>query len=352
MPLPTTPFTIHGGCNCKAIKYTINVPEFSARLPNPYRTPGVKLDEDHRIPMVAVDHSNDSRRATGAILPMWIVTEISMVSASCASRSNLDIRADFTADELFDFETVSGRDVFLTVYKSSLQRSRWFCSRCGTSLAYSVDPEAIQVEWGWPKMLDILLGTVDREDLDDGAKLAPERQLWCDMGVGWIRWFARNGIPEHPTTKIDQVIDQSRGIDQILDEARSHIKRVTPQETLAEVENQTSSSPVVLVDIRPAAQREEMGSIDGAMVVERNVLEWRFDPRSNTRLPVANSFDLRVIVFCQESYTSSLAAKALQELGLRNATDMAGGYRAWKEAGLPDSIKPMREAYVREEDRV
>jgi rhodanese-related sulfurtransferase len=192
-------------------------------------------------------------------------------------------------------------------------------------------------------MLDILLGTVDREDLDDGEKFAPERQLWCEMGVGWIRRFARNGIPEHPTTNIDQIIDQSRGIDQILDEARSHITRVTPQEALAEVRNQTPSSPVVLVDIRPTAQREEMGSVDGAMDIERNVLEWRFDPRSNARLPVANSFDLRVIVFCQEGYTSSLAVKALQELGLRNATDIEGGYRRWKEAGLPDSIKSVQE---------
>lgn len=135
--------------------------------------------------------------------------------------------------------------------------------------------------------------------------MSPERQLWCDMGVGWIRRFARHGMPEHPTTKIDQLINQSRGIDQILDEARSHMKRVTPQEALAEVQNQTSSLPVVLVDIRPAAQREEMGSVDGAMVIERNVLEWRFDPRSNARLPVANSFCgygfLGVLAHCESS---------------------------------------------------
>jgi rhodanese-related sulfurtransferase len=136
-------------------------------------------------------------------------------------------------------------------------------------------------------------------------------------------------------------LNQSRGIDQILEQARSHVKRVTPQEALAEVKSQSSSSPLVLVDIRPAAQRQEMGSIDGAMVVERDVLKWRVDPRSDARLPITNNFDLRVIVFCQESYTSSLAAKALQELSLRNATNMEGDYRAWKEAGLPDSVKSM-----------
>ena len=188
-------------------------------------------------------------------------------------------------------------------------------------------------------MLDILLGTVDREDLDDGDKMAPERELWCDMGVGWIRRFARTGIPEHPLSKIDQVIDQSRSIDQILEDARSHLNRIAPAEALAEVQSSSILSPVALVDIRPAAQRQAEGGIEGSLVVERNVLEWRFDPRSTSRLPVAEGFDLRVIVFCQESYTSSLAARSLQEVGLKNATDMIGGYRAWKEAGLPASVK-------------
>ena len=72
----------------------------------------------------------------------------------------------------------------------------------------------------------------------------------------------------------------------------------------------------------------------GAMLVERNVLEWRFDPASDARLPLA-SYDLHVIVLCSEGYTSSLAAAALQDLGIRGATDLAGGFRAWAAAGLP-----------------
>ncbi len=91
----------------------------------------------------------------------------------------------------------------------------------------------------------------------------------------------------------------------------------------------------MLVDIRPASQRTLEGSIPGAFVVERNVLEWRFDPTSSSRLPVANSHDLQIIVFCSEGYTSSLAAAALQELGLWRATDIAGGIKAWREEGLP-----------------
>lgn len=241
---------------------------------------------------------------------------------------------EVTAQELFKFETIAERDMFLTFYKSSEKRTRWFCGRCGTSLACTIDAGIEVPEWGW-KMLDLWLGTVDREDLE---KMEPERQMWFDMGVDWVRRFARNGIPEHPLSNIDQVVDQSRGIDEILEEARAHLKRLTPREALAEIK-QKLGPPVVLVDIRPAGQRGAEGEIEGALIIERNVLEWRFDPRCDARLPQAR-FDLRVIIFCQESYTSSLAARALQELGLMKATDIDGGYRAWKEAGLPDSIVP------------
>ena len=92
----------------------------------------------------------------------------------------------------------------------------------------------------------------------------------------------------------------------------------------------------MLVDIRPAAQRAAEGEIPGALIVERNVLEWRFDPASDARLPQAG-YDLQVIVVCSEGYTSSLAAAALQDLGVRHATDLDGGFRAWKAAGLPSS---------------
>jgi rhodanese-related sulfurtransferase len=70
------------------------------------------------------------------------------------------------------------------------------------------------------------------------------------------------------------------------------------------------------------------------LLVERNVLEWRFDPASTARLPIA-SYDLHVIVVCSEGYTSSLAAASLQDLGVRRATDLAGGFQAWRGAGLP-----------------
>lgn len=134
----------------------------------------------------------------------------------------------------------------------------------------------------------------------------------------------------------------SRGIDQILSEARSHLVRITPSAALAEYQSQTPASPVLLVDIRPAAQRLAEGSFSGSnvLIIERNVLEWRFDPRCDSKLDVVGKigYGLRVIVFCQEGYTSSLAARALQELGLEGATDMDGGFRAWREGGLPREI--------------
>jgi len=120
-----------------------------------------------------------------------------------------------------------------------------------------------------------------------------------------------------------------RTIDQVLAEARARLDRLTPQQALRAV-----AAGAVLVDIRPAAQRAAEGEIPGALIVERNVLEWRFDPASAARLAQAG-YDLQVIVFCSEGYTSSLAAVALQDLGVRRATDLEGGFLAWRAAGLP-----------------
>ncbi|WP_203826228.1 rhodanese-like domain-containing protein [Actinoplanes palleronii] len=122
----------------------------------------------------------------------------------------------------------------------------------------------------------------------------------------------------------------AKSIAEILDEARTRLDRLGPAETDAAVRD-----GAVLIDIRPAAQRAEHGEIPGALIIERNVLEWRLDPRSDARLPFADRYDLPVIITCQEGYTSSLAAAALQELGLHRATDLAGGFKAWREAGLP-----------------
>jgi rhodanese-related sulfurtransferase len=122
----------------------------------------------------------------------------------------------------------------------------------------------------------------------------------------------------------------SYGIDEILRTARTRLTRLDPHAV-----HRAMANGAVLVDIRPAAQRAEYGEIPGAIVIERNVLEWRLDPRSDARLSFAGSYALEVIVTCQEGYTSSLAAAALQDLGLHRATDLDGGFAAWQAAGLP-----------------
>jgi rhodanese-related sulfurtransferase len=136
----------------------------------------------------------------------------------------------------------------------------------------------------------------------------------------------------------------SVGVDDLLDQARSLLLRVTPaqaaRELVGQLDRGDAAEPAdraVLVDIRPEAQRRAEGEVHPAyrpLVIERNVLEWRLDPRSEARLPIA-AYGLRVIVLCQEGYTSSLAAAALHQLGVRRATDVDGGFAAWRAAGLP-----------------
>ena len=121
-----------------------------------------------------------------------------------------------------------------------------------------------------------------------------------------------------------------RSIDDVLAEARASLVRISPRQALAE-----QAEGAVVVDIRPMWQREREGEVPGSLVVERNHLEWRFDPTSAARLPEAVDHDVRVLVLCSEGYTSSLAAVALQQLGLHRATDVDGGFHAWRAAGLP-----------------
>ena len=118
-------------------------------------------------------------------------------------------------------------------------------------------------------------------------------------------------------------------IDAMLDAARERLVRLSAAEIPAAL-----ARGAVLVDIRPAAQRAIEGEFPGALVVERNVLEWRCDPTSDARLPQATSVDVEWVVLCSQGYTSSLAAAALQDLGLYRATDVIGGYRALVDEGL------------------
>jgi rhodanese-related sulfurtransferase len=121
----------------------------------------------------------------------------------------------------------------------------------------------------------------------------------------------------------------SSRIDRALDDARARLRRLSAREVPAALER-----GALLVDIRPQAQRDREGGVPAALVIERNVLEWRCDPTSDARLPQAVDDDVEWVVLCSEGYTSSLAAASLIDLGLHKSTDVVGGYHALVETGV------------------
>jgi len=127
------------------------------------------------------------------------------------------------------------------------------------------------------------------------------------------------------------VSEQPVGIDELLDRVRDSYARVETPEAYEAAQ----AGEALLVDIRYAALRERDGLIPGALVVERNELEWRLDPQGSHRAPQATGHDLRIVVICNEGYASSLAVVSLHQLGLHRATDLVGGFQAWRAAGLP-----------------
>ena len=166
------------------------------------------------------------------------------------------------------------------------------------------------------------LGDMNEYELD-GTRLVPRDDASGKAETVNQEWRVQKWKP------LDQTGTLS--IEQVLSGARVRLQRLSPDEA----NEAAAKAEAILVDIRSERQRAIEGIIPDALIVERNVLEWRFDPASSARLPVATDHDLQVIVFCSEGYTSSLAAIALQDLGLCRATDMIGGFQAWKEMGLP-----------------
>ncbi|MGW2418237.1 rhodanese-like domain-containing protein [Streptomyces sp. NPDC001709] len=121
------------------------------------------------------------------------------------------------------------------------------------------------------------------------------------------------------------------GIDEVLERVRAGYRRIEAPEA----HETARTGEALLVDIRYAALRERDGLIPGALVVERNELEWRLDPQGSHRVPEATGHDLRVVVICNEGYASSLAVASLRQLGLHRATDLVGGFQAWRAEGFP-----------------
>ncbi len=119
-------------------------------------------------------------------------------------------------------------------------------------------------------------------------------------------------------------------IDELLARVRQRLRRVNPAAA-----SEAAHDGAALIDIRSDNQIAQDGTIPGALLIQRNVLEWRLDPSSDARHPGAPGLDDQVIVVCNEGYASSFAAATLQELGFSRATDLDGGFQAWRNAGLP-----------------
>jgi rhodanese-related sulfurtransferase/DNA-binding winged helix-turn-helix (wHTH) protein len=126
-------------------------------------------------------------------------------------------------------------------------------------------------------------------------------------------------------------VNSSRTIEEVLRAARSRLDRVTPHEAAREQQVEGA----LIVDIRSEPTRRAEGEIPGSLILERNVLEWRLDPTSPWRIEEAVDHSLRAIVICPEGYVSSLAASGLKDVGLHRATDVVGGFEAWRDAGCP-----------------
>jgi len=119
---------------------------------------------------------------------------------------------------------------------------------------------------------------------------------------------------------------EHRTVGELLLAARTRLDRVAPRDL-----ESAMSAGALVVDTRPLEQRERDGELPGAIVIDRNVLEWRLDPASATRIAEMTGYDRHIIVVCNEGYSSSLVAATLQDLGLSRATDLIGGYQAWRD---------------------
>ncbi len=225
MPLPDHPITVNGGCNCGAIRYRADIPALAERPIHPSHA-GMNISDPCRLPMIVIDHCNDCRRATGAVLPLWLCTPIAFVTSSFVLRPSLhssqtqkstieEIQVPKKLTEQEErtpwlpasdtFSRNSKYHTYLSMYESSPLRTRFFCSRCGINLAYAVVP----MPEGWVDMLDLVLGSVDREDLETEA-LAPERHLWWDCGIPWVQEMSKGyrDLVKHPIFKVNEVVKE------------------------------------------------------------------------------------------------------------------------------------------------
>ncbi|KAF2232326.1 hypothetical protein EV356DRAFT_256508 [Viridothelium virens] len=202
-------FDLHGGCNCSAIRYRISIPSILERPVHP-----LSPDGSIRFPFSTTDHCNDCRRATGSILPAWLCVPAPMFSVSLRPPPPPDTHHYSTpdneltwlsADEALRQDSEESQESTVRFFVSSKDRTRSFCGHCGTNVAYAVWPIPGYAK-GFPDLFDVVLGTLDREDLER-SEMRPERQLWWEKGIEWVQKLSDGlNVPKHKGFRVNEVV--------------------------------------------------------------------------------------------------------------------------------------------------
>ena len=210
-PLPPSSMTLHGGCLCAAIRYTIDVPPAASRpaapfaAPTPVAGPNGQIQQTTTLlPIIEIDHCHSCSLATGSIIQSWFVCPESWVSWKLLPRSAVaeashaapvarptenEYGANFTTAQVVRPSETLCKETYLALFVSSENVHRNFCARCGTTLTYCYIGE--KPNWPLPERnFDVSLGTLDREFLE---YVRPDRHGWWSDGVGWVKEMVRNG---------------------------------------------------------------------------------------------------------------------------------------------------------------
>ncbi|KAF8860240.1 hypothetical protein BDZ45DRAFT_741603 [Acephala macrosclerotiorum] len=190
MPLPNHAFTLHGGCNCHAIRYKIDVPVFKDRFLHPTRHQEHLPEEDKiRFPMSLICHCNDSRSSSGALINYGLACLNEYVSFK------FELRPSSSSDQVQTEEKLSKE----WIPASSIFPPSPFPERKDTYLSFYQSSEK-----PWPKFLDIWTGTIDKAGLEregedeKGEWLRPVGHIWVDVEIPWVGRLACEGSGRCP----------------------------------------------------------------------------------------------------------------------------------------------------------
>jgi hypothetical protein len=208
--LPSTPFTLTGGCFCNAIRYTLSVPSLSSRPEIPKAAPikshpvlGAQNEITEHLPIISLDHCNSCRRIAGAVVECWFICPQSWMEFALLPRSPDDSperklpseSATYINPDVFDVLTGDKKlleTTYLSHFSSSENVHRTFCGRCGTHLTFHFPRKSESAYSVWPPIFDIAVGTMDQESLEMEG-FGARRQGWHQEGVGWVKRLFRDG---------------------------------------------------------------------------------------------------------------------------------------------------------------